>query len=265
MILKYYDMKLNKNDRKKCGIYCIRNIVNSKVYVGKAKDIYNRIQGHIYALRRKSKDENRHLINAWFKYGEDAFEYFVIEELEFDEEILKVRELYWIDDYKSTYRQFGYNLRKDSSTQMIVHEETKQLLSEIFQGENNPNYGNNWTYEQKEQMSKIKKEQYANGKVVINIEACKKGCKIRNENWEKDPTLKDKMKKRVSESITEYKFYQYDKVTGELLKIWDSVHDILTANPNWKRHNIYAACSGEKPSIYGYKWKKIKNEDIVQP
>ena len=40
------------------------------------------------------------------------------------------------------------------------------------------------------------------------------------------------MKKRVSESITEYKFYQYDKVTGELLKIWDSVHDILTVNPN---------------------------------
>lgn len=57
-------MKLNKNDRKKCGIYCIRNTVNSKVYVGKAKNIYNRIQGHIYALRRKSKDENRHLINA---------------------------------------------------------------------------------------------------------------------------------------------------------------------------------------------------------
>lgn len=57
-------MKLNKNDRKKCGIYCIKNTINSKVYVGKAKDIYNRIQGHIYALRRKSKNENRYLINA---------------------------------------------------------------------------------------------------------------------------------------------------------------------------------------------------------
>ena len=48
-----------------------------------------------------------------------------------------------MDDYKSTDRQFGYNLRRDSSTQMIVHEETKQLLSEKYQGENNPNYGNN--------------------------------------------------------------------------------------------------------------------------
>jgi excinuclease UvrABC nuclease subunit len=56
-------MKLNKNDRK-CGIYCIKNKINSKVYVGKAKNIYNRIQRHIYNLRKKSKDENRHLINA---------------------------------------------------------------------------------------------------------------------------------------------------------------------------------------------------------
>jgi hypothetical protein len=72
------------------------------------------------------------------------------------------------------------------------------------------------------------------------------------------------MKKRVSESIAEYRFYQYDKITEELIKVWDSIHDILTENPNWKRHNIYAVCSGEKPSIYGYKWKKIKREDIVQ-
>lgn len=257
-------MKLNKDHKGKCGIYCIKNTVNSKVYVGKAKDVYKRVRDHIYFLRKKNKNENRHLINAWFKHGEDAFEYFIIEELEFNEEILKIRELYWMDYYKSNDRHFGYNLRRDSSTQMIVHEETKQLLSEKYQGENNPNYGNNWTDEQKEQMSKIKKEQYETKSVRINHEACKKGSRIRNENWEKDPTLKEKMKKRVSESITEYKFYQYNKTTGELIKIWNSVHDILQENPNWKRHNIYAVCSGKKPSMYGYKWKKVKHKDIVQ-
>ena len=257
-------MKLNKDHKGKCGIYCIKNTFNSKVYVGKAKDIYSRIREHIRLLRNKSKNENRHLINAWFKYGEDAFEYFIIEEFEFNEETLKIRELYWIGEYKSTDREFGYNLRRDSSTQMIVHEETKQLLSEMYQGENNPNYRNHWSEEKKKEMSKLKKEQYKNKEVSINIEACKKGPKVRNENWDKDPTLKERMKKRVSESITEYRFYQYDKVTEELIKVWDSIHDILTENPNWKRHNIYAVCSGEKPSIYGYKWKKIKREDIVQ-
>ena len=37
-----------------------------------------------------------------------------------------------MDDYKSTDRQFGYNLRRDSSTQMIVHEETKQLIEHLL-------------------------------------------------------------------------------------------------------------------------------------
>lgn len=256
-------MKLNKNDRK-CGIYCIKNKINSKVYVGKAKNIYNRIQQHIYNLRKKSKDENRHLINAWFKYGEDAFEYFVIEELNFNESDLTNRELYWIDKYQSINRQFGYNLRRDSSTKMIVHEETRLVMSENNKGENNPNYGHKWSKDKKKSMSKLKKKQYQTGEVIINSEAAKKGPRVRNEKWKKDPTLKEKMKKKVSESITIYKFYQYDKTTNNLIKIWDSIYDILVENPNWKRHNIYAACSGEKPSIYGYKWKKVKCEDIVQ-
>jgi hypothetical protein len=110
----------------------------------------------------------------------------------------------------------------------------------------------------------LKKKQYQTGEVIINSEAAKKGPRVRNEKWKKDPTLKEKMKKKVSESITIYKFYQYDKTTNNLIKIWDSIYDILVENPNWKRHNIYAACSGEKPSIYGYKWKKVKCEDIVQ-
>lgn len=258
-------MKLNKDHKGKCGIYGIKNIINSKIYVGKAKDIYKRIQTHIYLLRNKNKDENRHLINAWFKYGEDAFEYFIIEEFTFNEETLKTKELYWIDKYNSTDRNFGYNLRKDSSTQMLVHEETRQLFSNKYRGINNPNFGNYWSEEKKQEMSKLKKEQYKNGNVSINIEACKKGNVIRNEKWKINPTLKETMKKRVSESKTKYKFYQYDKFTGELLKVWNSVHDILIENPNWKRHNIYAVCNGEKPSIYGYKWEKIKNEDIVQP
>ena len=77
-------MKINKFDLNKSGIYCIRNIVNNKVYIGKSKNIYNRITQHIYLLRNKSKDENRYLINAWHKYGEDKFEYFVLEYLELD-------------------------------------------------------------------------------------------------------------------------------------------------------------------------------------
>ena len=54
------------------------------------------------------------------------------------------------------------------------------------------------------------------------------------------------------------------RLNGRLLKLWPSVHEILKEHPEWKRHNIYAVCSGEKPSIYGYKWKKVLKDEIVQ-
>ena len=46
------------------GCYQYLNSEGVIIYVGKAKNIYKRIQQHVYNLRNKCKDENRHLINA---------------------------------------------------------------------------------------------------------------------------------------------------------------------------------------------------------
>lgn len=257
-------MKLNRNDLNKSGIYCIRNTVNQKVYIGKSKNIYNRIIQHIYGLNKKLPDENRHLIAAWHKYGSDAFEYFVVEYIDiYEESIFRERELYWIDTYNSIDRLKGYNLRRDSATNMIVHEETRQLFSEKYKGENNPNYGNKWSIEQKKQLSEKIKKQFQNGR-TISIEQCKKGVQARNELWLTNPELKEQMKDKVRKATTKYKIEQYDKKTFEFIKSWDCINDILVANPTYKKHNIYAVCSGEKKSMYGYIWVKVLIDDIVQ-
>lgn len=257
-------MEIIKEKFNVCGIYCIQNIVNNKVYIGKAKNIYARLKQHVYCLNKKSKDENRYLINSWHKYGEQNFKCFVVEELEFDEILLKTKELYWINQYNALDRNFGYNLRLDSETRMIVHEETKKLQSIISLGSNNPNYGHKWSDEQKKEMSNLKKQQYKSGLITPNIDACKKGCEIRNERWKNNPELKEQMKEKVRKAITKYQIYQYDK-EDNLITIWDCVHDIIVANPTYKSHNIYAVCSGEKKTMYGYKWKKVLiDEDIVQ-
>lgn len=122
-------MKANIKD-KKCGIYCIRNIVNNKVYIGKSKNIYNRIIQHKYYLKMRSVDENRYLINAWYKYGNENFEYFVLEYLEEDERNVAERELFWMNAYDSLNSEKGYNLRSDSNSKMIVHNSTRKLISE---------------------------------------------------------------------------------------------------------------------------------------
>lgn len=40
--------------------------------------------------------------------------------------------------------------------------------------------------------------------------------------------------------------------------------EIIEENPTYKTISIYNVCSGYRNSVYGFKWKKIKNDDIVQ-
>lgn len=128
-------MKLNKEHHKP-GIYCIRNIINNKVYIGKARNIYTRINQHRCAFRKGTKGEhNDYFFNSWVKYGEENFEYFVLEYLEINEELFKERELYWMKIYDSCNRKKGYNLRQDSCTNMIVHEETSKKISKRLKKE----------------------------------------------------------------------------------------------------------------------------------
>lgn len=257
-------MQVNKKDLNKSGIYCIRNLINYKVYIGKSKNIYARIANHINGLRCKSKNENRYLINAWHKYGEENFDYYVLEYLKYDEDKIAERELYWMKKYNSTNKEFGYNLRMDSSTKMIVHEETKKLISNLNKGENNPNYNHKWSDEKRKKASEQFKELYKSGHLKPNPSATYKAIEKRNENWKKNPQLKKDMAEKVKKAITKYKIYQYDKNTLELIKVWDYIADIIKENPTYKRHNIYAVCSGEKKSMYGYIWIKVLKDDIVQ-
>ena len=124
-------MKLQpKLHKEKTGIYCIRNIETNKVYIGKALDIYRRVKAHITDLNtRRQKSENQYFINAWHKYGSNKFEYFVLEYLEKNENLLKERELHWIKEYDSINPEKGYNLRMDSSTNLITHYLTREKQS----------------------------------------------------------------------------------------------------------------------------------------
>lgn len=93
---------------KICGIYMIRNLVNNKIYIGKSKDIIRRWYEHKSDLRCQRHD-NCYLQNSWNKYGENCFEFNIIEQC-LNEENLDEREKFYIHLYKSDDKNFGYNL-----------------------------------------------------------------------------------------------------------------------------------------------------------
>lgn len=71
-------MKAITKDLEICGIYMIINTKNGKRYVGSSINIKKRLWEHRSTLRHNHHD-NQHLQNAWNKYGEQAFEYSILE------------------------------------------------------------------------------------------------------------------------------------------------------------------------------------------
>lgn len=91
------------------GIYKIVNKKNNKVYIGQSVNIKQRWALHKSELRNKYH-ENIYLQNAWNKYGEDSFDFSVIEECDNNKDILNNRETFWINYYKAFNRENGYNI-----------------------------------------------------------------------------------------------------------------------------------------------------------
>lgn len=236
------------------GIYCINNEINSKVYIGKSIDIERRFGEHRLMLVKdvRHKDVNRHLYNAVKKYGIDNFSFNIIEVV-LSEEDLTDREMYWMIQYNSIHRDFGYNLRLDSSTRCYVHPETKKIQSDNNKGVKNPNYGNKWSDCQKSRMSEIARHRHSIG--IYGDSWRDKISKASSLMWS-NSEKKSKMAKKVSETRgLENCFEQYSR-DGVLLRNWDSVSEIIENNPTYKWQNIYSACNGYKKTYMGYIWKK---------
>jgi hypothetical protein len=117
---------------KYSGIYKITNLVNGKVYIGQAKNIYLRWLEHKCRLRNNYND-CEYLQRAWNKYKEENFKFSVLEECSIEE--LNRKEHYWCVLLNSHNKEKGYNIRPtDENGKYLVSDDTKQKLSKINKG-----------------------------------------------------------------------------------------------------------------------------------
>lgn len=93
------------------GIYKIINIVNNKFYVGSAVDLRRRKTRHFSELRT-GKHNNSKLQNAWNKYGEQAFVFVVVEELNLEADLLAAENV-WLKEHVG--KEYCYNIGVDAT------------------------------------------------------------------------------------------------------------------------------------------------------
>lgn len=108
---KISDSKFFYDSFGKCAIYSITNLVNNKVYIGRDISFPNRLYEHKSDLKN-NKHYNQHLQNAWNKYGEENFEFDILEV--YEEEFLPSMENWWCNMLNTHNREYGYNIKSTS-------------------------------------------------------------------------------------------------------------------------------------------------------
>lgn len=211
-----------------CGIYCIENKIDGKKYIGKDSRLPKRMVFHLRELK-KGKHINTYLQNSWNKYGEENFDFYIIEECE--NKNLSEKEVFYIR-YLETKSPNGYNCtdggegmkgrkhspetlekmrvsqtgRKhseetkkkisDSNMGHVLSEEAKQKISDANSGENSVWFGRKHTEDEKIKIGIGNKGKIVSEETRKKLSVTSTGRKA----WNKGIPLSEEIKKKISDS-----------------------------------------------------------------
>ena len=142
------------------GIYKIVNKINGDFYVGSSKNINKRWGQHLMKLKN-NKHQNMILQRSWEKYGEDNFNFEIVENCSV-ENLLEIENVYLTQNPKYNIAKVakgGDTISNNPNRDLIINK-----ISKGSSGKNNPNYGSKFKNEEW-----LKKQKISNSKVHLKI------------------------------------------------------------------------------------------------
>lgn len=220
--------------KKISGIYCIENRISGKKYIGQSRDVKNRYRGHKWHLNNGSH-HSRHLQNAWNKYGEDSFIFYIIEECDISQ--LNEREIYWIAHYDTTDIEFGYNVTAGGEDNPMNYAECRAKLSQSLMG--------NTIWLGKKHTEETKKK----------IGDGNRGKFVSEETREKLRLINSHPNGRIGKlSVLSKSIKQIDKDTNEVIGLHESIRQAEISLNGRYTGCIQRCLRGKLNTAYGYKW-----------
>lgn len=239
-----------------CVVYCIRNRVNEKLYVGKTKrSLRSRMRGHLEGSKNLDK-KSQPLSHAIAKHGIDQFEVTVVHQGTTDQEIKDIEEKLIAEWNTLIHNNRGYNVRKND-TYGGIPKPIEQY--DLRTGETIREY-------------KSYSDAY-NTSGINNISQCCNG-KLKNAGgfgwrfktssdtnrgkWSLEK--RDRMSQRMLiDNPNDHAVEQLD-MDGNFIQAFTSIkkaHDATNVA------NISSACRGIRKSAGGFKWRYATDRSIV--
>lgn len=164
-------------------VYKVTNILNNKIYIGKANDPQKRWKNHLYTVKSgERKFGFRYLHAAIRKNKKENFLFEVIEVCD-SEDLAFEREKYWIQFYNSNDREKGYNLTSGGegpSGRKCTEEEKLQksiYMTEYWKNHPHPALGSSLTEEHKRIISEANRGRIVSEESKLKISEANSGDK----------------------------------------------------------------------------------------
>ena len=251
----------------------ITNKINDKKYIGSSRNISQRKRSHLHKLRH-GKHENAHLQNAFNKYGEEDFEFSIIEECL--KEHLAKTEKGNIEKWETLSRDKGYNISPDINNKE-VSQETKDKLS-VLAKNRSPEHRKKLSESRKgwdpsastrkkmsESHKRYKMPQEQKDKISEALKNRKKTAEVKKKMSlaAKGKTKSQEHKDKIKESLTGYRHTEESKENNRKAKLEMSqkTKDKIGKASRGRKHSKESKLKMSKARLEYYQNLRTKNED----
>jgi len=195
-------------------IYKTTNLVNGKIYIGQ----------HYTSADDGYLGSGHRFLKAVKEYGKENFKREILEHISNkDQNLIDIREIYWIDVLNARNSKVGYNINKggcgvagENNPMFGTHrygKDNPNFGNHKLKGKNHPMYGKTHTIETKEKISKANKGRIVSEKVKNDLRKRLLGTHLSQEQKQKQS--KSMIGKNVGKKRTkEQKQKQSNRMMG---------------------------------------------------